>query len=70
MDKKEKCPFLAHVRYTWPGRDEAFACIYHARAIQTVSKAMGFPLQMISVNANPAVTCDSSDDLPDEIKEG
>ena len=70
MAEKEKCPFPAYVRYTWPGRDEAFACFYHAAAIQNVSKAMGFPLQMIPVNSDPDRMCDSNDDLPDEVRDG
>ena len=34
-------------RYTWPGRDEAYACVEHAKQLKNVAQALGFHLQMI-----------------------
>lgn len=69
MSEKEKCPLPAFARYIWPGRDESLACYYHAAAILNISKAMGFPIQMIQIDATEA-TCESADDIPEKVLEG
>ncbi len=42
-----KCNEIATFRFTWPGRDESYACMPHARQILGAAEAMGFHLQMI-----------------------
>lgn len=44
------CDAPAVARYTWPGRDEAFACVYHALKIQAVATAIGLHLQMVHLS--------------------
>ena len=49
MDEQsnDHCDQPAFVRYTWPGRDEAYACVIHSLQIQNVALDMGLRLQMI-----------------------
>jgi len=47
LEVKMECGLPASVRYTWPGKDEAFACPVHANVIQHVARALGMHLQMI-----------------------
>ena len=47
---QESCEETAAFRFTWPGRDEAGICIFHARQIQDVAKAMGLHLQLHPVH--------------------
>ena len=71
MSDKNLCPQPAAVRYYWPGRDEACACVRHAGAIRTVANAMGLHLPMIQLSEAVlllALTCSSQDDLPEEIE--
>lgn len=44
-----KCGHTAALRYTWPGRDEAYACNCCAVRIKRVADAMGFHLQLCAV---------------------
>jgi hypothetical protein len=44
---KKRCDAPAFVRYTWPGRDESFACATHALQIQGIAHALGLYLQII-----------------------
>jgi hypothetical protein len=48
------CVFPATVRYTWPGRDEAFACLPHALQL-----LIGLHLQMIRLTPEEMMTEDS-----------
>jgi hypothetical protein len=43
------CGRFAAVRYTWPGKDEAYACIEHAQQLAGIANAMGLHLQMRTV---------------------
>jgi hypothetical protein len=51
MDTPEErtCGQPAFVRYTWPGRDESYACAIHALKLHHVADVMGFHLQMINL---------------------
>lgn len=49
MSETKVCGNPAALRYTWAGRDEAFICIMCAPKLAAVSRAMGYPLQMIPV---------------------
>lgn len=44
---EQRCENPAAYRYTWPGKDEAVACVMHASGIATVAKAIGLHLQLI-----------------------
>jgi hypothetical protein len=46
-------------RYTWPGRDEAFICMYHSLRLQGVANAMGLYIQLIPM---PILTEDNSEE--------
>lgn len=46
----QTCSNKATHRYTWPGRNESFICIDHLTKLQAIAKAMGFPLQTISLH--------------------
>jgi hypothetical protein len=63
MSEEITCKEMPIVRYTWPGRDESFACEKHARGIQAVSEAIGTRLQMIALSAEDQlkVACASKD---------
>lgn len=45
-----KCQNPPLFRYTWPGKDEAYACLEHAQQLITVAAAIGLHLQMIQLN--------------------
>lgn len=42
------CGHDAYLRFTWPGKNEKYACTCCAAQLKRVSDAMGFPLQFIS----------------------
>jgi len=44
---EKRCGAPALFRYTWPGRDEMFACVEHAGGIRRVAEAMGLHLQLV-----------------------
>jgi len=48
--KAIQCTENAEYRYTWPGKDETYACTRHARGIQTVGAAIGLHLQVIELS--------------------
>jgi len=52
MAEEKICGEPANFRYTWPGKDEAFACIDHANGIARVAQAIGLYLQIILVDYN------------------
>lgn len=45
-------------RFTWPGRDEAFACVSHALKLKSVAEAMGLHLQLLPLVAVQAAIDD------------
>ena len=47
LDNGKKCGLPGTYRYTWPGKNEAFACTEHALQLTTVAQAMGMHLQLI-----------------------
>jgi len=47
-----QCEEVPVVRYTWPGRDESYACIKHGLQIKGLAEALGFPLQLIPLSAD------------------
>jgi hypothetical protein len=49
--KGERCQGPALFRYTWPGRDEAFACLEHAAQLLGVAEAIGMHLQLTPLEA-------------------
>ncbi len=55
------CSNPALFRYTWPGRDEAFACYTHAAQLRAVADALGMHLQLIALTADQRqhTTCQS-----------
>ena len=56
MDR-QKCKLPALVRYTWPGKDEALACLIHADQINKVANAIGLHLQMIELSEQDRLAC-------------
>lgn len=44
---EKRCDAPSLFRYTWPGRDEMFACVEHAGGLRRVADAMGFSLQLV-----------------------
>lgn len=62
MSKTEKrCGMYAAVRYTWPGKEESFACPIHAQGIANVSAAIGLPLSMPPIDLK---SYDSENEIP------
>jgi len=63
MTGTQDCGAPALFRYTWPGKDEAFACMIHANGILNVAEAIGLHLQMIRLDYRkleaPLPTCSS-----------
>tara|TARA_R110000744_G_scaffold3823_3_gene14132 strand:+ start:597 stop:794 length:198 start_codon:yes stop_codon:yes gene_type:complete len=55
---QEGCGFPADTRYTWPGRDETFACIHHAETVANVAAAIGLHLQIHPLKLVPEVKID------------
>jgi len=51
-----ECPAPASFRYTWPGRDEAVACVVHANALLKIANAMGMHLRVIPLEPEERVT--------------
>ena len=49
-DGNPNCPNPVLFRYTWPGRDEAYACVIHATALLSIAEAFGLHLQMIRLD--------------------
>lgn len=43
------CECVGVFRYTWPGKNEARACLEHAARLRRVATALGFHLEMISI---------------------
>ncbi len=44
------CSHHAAFRYTWPGKNESFACVEHAMQLNCVANAIGLPLQLIPLS--------------------
>lgn len=53
------CGRDALVRYTWPGKDESYACEEHARGIAAVAHHIGLHLQMILLRDGHGLKCQS-----------
>jgi hypothetical protein len=45
-----KCPTQPVFRYTWPGKNEAHACFFHAVGLKRVAAMLGFHLQFIPLS--------------------
>lgn len=58
-----KCQQPAIVRYTWPGRDEMFACFEHASQLRGVAEAMSFHLQLIFLTRDEQSVASCSQNL-------
>jgi len=58
----EKCNQMAAVRYTWPGRDESYACIEHAMKLKEIAEVLGLHLQFIPLAYS--VTDEIPNDFP------
>lgn len=50
-------------RYTWPGRDEAAACLEHARQLEGIALAMGLHMQMILLSVEEQCAHEDSVDV-------
>ena len=44
----QRCGKDGVLRYTWPGKDEAFVCLEHADKLRAVANAIGLYLQLIA----------------------
>jgi hypothetical protein len=44
-----RCKNHATFRYTWPGKDESFACLEHAAQLQKIASILGMYLQIIPI---------------------
>lgn len=44
------------VRFTWPGKDEAFACREHADYMASIADAIGMHLQLIDLPSDRVTT--------------
>jgi hypothetical protein len=49
------CDYPALFRFTWPDKDEAYACPMHAAAAIEIAKAVGLHLQVIPLVEEIAV---------------
>ncbi len=47
MSEEKKCDLPVYGRFTWPGKDEKFACSFHSLLLVVYADAMGFNLQII-----------------------
>ena len=61
-----QCEQLPVMRYTWPGKDEAFACIKHAQQLQGLARVMGFHLQFIPLSGEQQTKVSCSQKLKGE----
>jgi hypothetical protein len=61
--KMANCQQQAIFRYTWPGRNESFACLEHATQLSRVADAMGLSLQLIPLSGEEQsrVSCSSEE---------
>lgn len=50
MDKKTYCSNPVIYRYTWPGKDEVYACAIHAVQLNSLAQILGLHLQFHSVS--------------------
>lgn len=62
-----KCQEQAIFRYTWPGRDECYACLTHANQLQGVANAMGFYLQLIPLGMEQLLNAYCSQNLKESL---
>ena len=44
------CSNHAAFRFTWPGKDESFICVDHARQLQGLANEIGLHLQLIPLS--------------------
>lgn len=51
---QQGCELPGAFRFTWPGEDEAFICVYHQGTAETVAEAMGCHVQFISLEESDA----------------
>jgi hypothetical protein len=47
---KTRCGQMAAFRYTWPGKEEAHACVDCALQVSAVADAISLPLQLIPLS--------------------
>lgn len=52
---KECCNEKAVMRYTWPGKDESYCCVWHAISTSNIALAMGLHLQIILMQFEESV---------------
>lgn len=45
-----KCPDQPVFRYTWPNKDETYACFFHAAGLKRMATMLGFHLQFIPLS--------------------
>ena len=50
--RSDGCDADAYVRYTWPGRDESFACALHAIHIAWIAAHMSLHVQLIPLTVD------------------
>ena len=47
-----ECETPAIFRYTWPGKEEDYACAFHADRLMKIARSCKFHIQMILIDPN------------------
>lgn len=50
---QQNCEAPAVWRYTWPGKDEGYACAVHGPQLEGLATTMGFHLQLLPLEIEP-----------------
>ena len=48
----EDCDNIGNYRYTWPGKDEAWVCVFCAQKLTNIAAAIGIHLQLIPLTSD------------------
>jgi len=62
------CHNLPVFRFTWPGQNEKFACLDHAKLVQNISQALDFHLQFIALKTKEILENTCSYDQVEKVK--
>lgn len=65
-----KCQQKAIFRYTWPGRNESFICLEHAKRLLDIAHAMSFYVQVIPLLGDEVLELSCSQEMRNERRDG
>jgi len=63
LTQTARCQQQAAFRYTWPGRDERFICLEHARQLRNVATTVGLYVQLIPLSEDEQAQASCSQNL-------